>query len=146
MKPLRKSVFQCSDKNQPKGAIIQFYCLFDESHVSNVCFLILVRNNTGPAISGGPGGMSTPPPTPTPHPPTPIFLRNKKKKGKQRKKRKNLKVETIKSLSPKSKCFFFSHSRVSRIQKLSLLDNHGGRQYFSVFHGLSNLKSISPAL
>ena len=32
IKPLRKSVFQCQDKNQIKPN-----CLFDESHFSNTC-------------------------------------------------------------------------------------------------------------
>ena len=44
IKPLRKSVFQCYDKNQPKFCrktcwkeqTIHFYCLFDESHFSNI--------------------------------------------------------------------------------------------------------------
>ena len=31
-------------------------------------------------------------------------------------------------------------------KKFFLLVNHGGRQYFSVFHGPSTLKTISPAL
>ena len=40
-------------------------------------------------------------------------------KREQRKKRKSFKGETIKKLSS-SKCFHFSHSRVSRIPKVSL--------------------------
>ena len=68
------------------------------------------------------------------------------KRGKQRKKRTIFKAETIERLSPSSKYCCFSHSRVSRIQKFFLSANHGGRQYFSVFHGPSTLKSISPAL
>ena len=67
--------------------------------------------------------------------PSSTFLRSKKKKWKQMKKRKGLKAETIKRLSPRSKYYCFSRSRVSRIQK-----------YFSVFRGPSTLKSISPAL
>ena len=77
--------------------------------------------------------------------PSPTFLRSRKEKGIKGKK-ESFKVETIKKLSPKSKCYCFSHSRVSRIQRLSLSCNHGGRQYFSVFHDPSTLKSISPAL
>ena len=73
------------------------------------------------------------------------FLRSKKKKGKQRKKRKSFKAETIKKLSPRSKLYCFSHSRVSRIQKFFLSVNHGGRHYISVFHGPSILKFTSPA-
>ena len=80
----------------------------------------------------------------------PTFLHSKKKKGKQRKKIiKNLKSETIKKLkklSPRSKCYFFSHSRGSSIQNFFLLANHDDRQYCLVFHGPSTLKSISPAL
>ena len=41
------------------------------------------------------------------------FLHSKNKKWKQRKK-KSLKAETIKRLSQRSKCYFFSHSRASR--------------------------------
>ena len=75
----------------------------------------------------------------------PTFLCSKKKK-KQWKKRQRFKVETIKRLSPRSKCYCSSQSRASRIQKLFLSANHGDRQYFSMFHGLSLLKSISSAL
>ena len=45
MKPLRKSVFQCYEKNQPKfyrktcWKKFIFYCLFDESYFSNICTL-----------------------------------------------------------------------------------------------------------
>ena len=81
---------------------------------------------TGPATLGGGQG------------------RNKKKKRKQRKKRKS--VETIKMLSSRLKCYCFSHSTESRIQNFFLSANHGDRPYFSVFHGPSTLKSISPAL
>ena len=76
----------------------------------------------------------------------PLLLRSKKKKGKPRKKRTIFKAETIERLSPRSKYYCFSHSRVSRIQNIFLSVNHCGRQYFSVFHGLSTLKSILPAL
>ena len=77
---------------------------------------------------------------------TPTFLRSKKKKGKQWEKRKTFKAETIKRLSPRSKCYCFSHSRASRIQKFFWSAKHGGRQYLSVFHGPSALKSILPVL
>ena len=59
----------------------------------------------------------------------PTFLRSKKKKEKPRQKRTIFKAETIERLSPRSKCYCFSHSRVSRIQKLFFSANHGGRQY-----------------
>ena len=75
------------------------------------------------------------------------FLRNKKKTGKQKKRRKIFEAETIKRLSPRSKCYCFSHSRASRTQKFFLLANHGSRQCFSVFYGPSTyLKSISPVM
>ena len=51
----------------------------------------------------------------------PAFLRSKKKKEKQREKRKTFKEETIKRLSPRSKCYCFRHSRASRIQKIFLV-------------------------
>ena len=76
----------------------------------------------------------------------PTFLRSKKKRGKQRKVRKTFKAETIKRLSLRSKLHCLSHSRASRIQNFFLSANHGGRQYFSVFHGPCTLKCISPAL
>ena len=76
----------------------------------------------------------------------PTFLGSKKKKGKQRKARKTFKVETIKRLSLRSKCYCFSYSRASRTQRFFLSAKHSGRQYFSVFHGPSTLKSISPTL
>ena len=73
----------------------------------------------------------------------PLFLCSKNKKAKQRKKRKSFKAEIIKRLSPRLKCYCFSHSRVSRIQKFFLSPNHVSRQYFSVFHGrASTLQSI----
>ena len=73
----------------------------------------------------------------------PTFWWSNKKNGKQRKKRKSFKAATTKRLSPRSKCYSFSHPRASRIQKIFLSANHGDRQYFSVFHGPSTFKSIS---
>ena len=49
------------------------------------------------------------------------FLLSKKKKGKQRKKWNSFKAETIKRLSPRSKCYCFSHSTASKIQKIFLV-------------------------
>lgn len=72
----------------------------------------------------------------------PLFLRSKKKKGE---KRKTFNVKTIKSLSPKSKCYWLSHYRASRIQRLFLSASHGGQEYFLVLHSPSTIKSISPA-
>ena len=74
------------------------------------------------------------------------FPQEQQKEKRGTKKRKSFKAETIKRLSPRSKCYCFSHSRASRIQKFFLTANHGGRYYFSVFHGPSTLRSISPAL
>ena len=91
------------------------------------------NSNTGSAKLGGEHDPLT-------------FLRSKKKKEKERKKRKTFKAETIKRLSPRSKCYCFSHSRASRIQTFFWSANHGGRQYLSVFHGPFTWKSISPAL
>ena len=45
----------------------------------------------------------------------PHFCIAKRKKG--HKKRKSFKAETIERLSPSSKCYCLSHSRVARIQK-----------------------------
>ena len=53
-----------------------------------------------------------------------LFCVARKKKWKQRKKRKSFKAETIKRLSPRSKCYCFSYSRASRIQQLFLSANH----------------------
>ena len=100
-----------------------------------------LKIEAGPATPGGPE-EPCPPPTP---PYLPSFLRSKKKKGRQRQKGKDFKTETIKRLSPRSKYYCFSHSRASRIRKFLLSANHGGRQYFPVFHGPPTLKFISPA-
>ena len=52
-------------------------------------------------------------------PPAPTFLQSKKKKGEKKgKQRKGFKAETIKRLSPRSKCYCLSNARVSRIQKM----------------------------
>ena len=85
---------------------------------------IVAFYHTGLATTGGPGRPGWPWP--------PTFLRSKKEKEVKEKKSKSFKAETIKRLSPGSKCRCFSHSRASRIQKLFLSANHGGEQYFSV--------------
>ena len=72
----------------------------------------------------------------------PLFCVAKRNKEKK----ESFKAEAIRRLPPKSKCYCFSHSRASRIQKFFWSANHGGRQYLSVFHGPSTFKSISPAL
>ena len=79
-------------------------------------------------------------------PPHPLFCIAKRKNGNKGESRKDFKAETIKRLSPRLKCYCFSHSRAPRIQKLFLSANHGNQQYFPVFLGPSTLKSISLGL
>ena len=67
-------------------------------------------------------------------------------KRKAKDERKSFNTETITRLSPSSKCYCFSHSRASRIQKFFLPANSGGQQYFLVFYGPFTLKCISQAL
>ena len=98
----------------------------------------MIPSSTRPETPGRPGGPWGPWP--------PLFCIAKRRKGNKEKKIKNLKSETIKKLSPRSKCYIFSHSRGSRIQNFFLLANHDDRQYCLVFHGPSTLKFISPAL
>ena len=62
---------------------------------------------------------------------TPHFFNQQKEK---RKKRKSFKGRTIKSLSPRSKCYIFRYSRVCRIQKIVFLVKHGLWQFFSVLY------------
>ena len=50
-------------------------------------------------------------------PPPPLFCIGKRKNGNKGKSRKDLKAETIKRRSPRLKCYYFSDSRVPRIQK-----------------------------
>ena len=71
---------------------------------------------------------------------SPHFFVQEKEKRQTKEKRKTSKAKTIKRLSPSSKCYCFSHSRVSRIQKCFLSANHGGWQYVSVFHDPSTLE------
>ena len=91
------------------------------------------------------------PPTSTPlhtHTHTHTFLYSKKKKGKQGKKERFSKQKLLKSCHQGQNVTVLAilESRVSRIQKIFLSATHGSQQYFSVFHGPSTLKSISPAL
>ena len=65
-------------------------------------------------------------PHPPPHPPP---KKKKQKKQKESPQRPNITVLAI----------------LER-QKYSLSIDHDGRQYFSVFHGPSTLKSISPLM
>ena len=100
-----------------------------------------IHHSSGPATPRGGGGRGIIDP-----PPSPTFLRSKKKKGEVKQKITIFKAETIERLSPRSKCYCSTHSRMPRIQKIFLSANHGGRQYFSVFHGPCTSKAISPAL
>ena len=64
---------------------------------------------------------------------TQTFLGSKKKKREIKKKNeRSFKAETIKRLSPRSKCYCFSHSRASRIQ-FFLSSNYGGQHCSSMF-------------
>ena len=87
-----------------------------------------VLYQTGPTTPGWPSGAWLP-----------TFLCSKSKEGKQREKRKSFKAETIKRLSPNSKCYCFSNVYCFIVGRLEF-------KYFSLFHGPSTLKSISPAL
>ena len=69
----------------------------------------------------------------------PTFLWSKNKKGKRRKSRKSFKAETIKRVSPRWKCYYFSNVYYFILERQ-------GFKYFSVFHDPSTLKSISRAL
>ena len=84
----------------------------------------------------------------SPPPPSlaPLFCVAKRKTGNKGKSRKGFRAETIKKLSPRLKCYCFSHSSAPRIQNFLLPANHGDRQYFLVFFASSTLKFISPAL
>ena len=66
-----------------------------------------------------------------------LCVAKRKKRDKVRKERVSKQKLLKKRLSTRSTCYFFSHTRASRIKKVFLLANHGGRQYFSVFHGSS---------
>ena len=69
----------------------------------------------------------------------PLFYVAKIKKGNKEKERKSFKVETIKRLSPRSKCYCFSNVYCFILERLEI-------KFFSVFHDPSTLKSISLAL
>ena len=132
---------------------MHYYCRKQHKNIKNsllsktllslcpsLCLLRLVlfknfKRQTGPAILGeGRGAMALP-----------LFCIAKIKNGNKGKSRKDFKAETIKRLSPRVKCYCFSHSRAPRIQKCFLPPNHGSRQYFPVFLGPSTLRFISPA-
>ena len=71
-----------------------------------------------------------------------LFCVAKRKNGNKGKSRKDFKAEAIKRLSPRLKCYCFSHSRAPRIRTFFLSPNHGGRQYFPVFLGPFTFKSF----
>ena len=64
------------------------------------------------------GGPCLPPPPPLP----PTLFGIAKRKGKQR-RIERFKAETIKKLSPRPKCYYFSHSRTPRIQTFFLVSH-----------------------
>ena len=84
----------------------------------------------GPATPGRPGGHGLPP----------LFFVVKRKSGEKGKKERVSKQKLLKG------CHQGQNVDVSAIQKFFLSANHGGRHYFSVFHGPSTLKSILQAL
>ena len=65
------------------------------------------------------------------------FCLAKIKKGSKGKKAKSFKAETIKRLSPRSKCYCFSNVYCFILERLEF-------KSFSVFHDPSTLNSISP--
>ena len=66
-----------------------------------------------------------------------LCVAKRKKRNKVRKERVSKQKLLKKRLSTRSACYFLSHTRAFKIKKVFLLANHGGRQYFSVFHGSS---------
>ena len=118
-------------KSSASGYLLLSFCLFFDQFQHGVAYKSVAYR--GQQHRGGGGAMGCG---------SPLFCVAKRKKG-NKEERKSIKAETIKRLSPKSKCHCFSHCRVSRIQNFFLSANHGDRQYFSVFHGPSTLKSIS---
>ena len=117
-----------------------------------------LQNRTGDIGGSGPRGLFPSPPLPPhSHPPSPPhththtythFFGSKKKweANEQTKKRKSFNAETTKRLSPRSKCYSFSHSKASRIQFYSghpTMEADNTRQCSMAF---SILKLISPAL
>ena len=83
-------------------------------------------------IKGGGGGGSSPL----------TFFCSKKKIGEK----KSFKTKTIKRLLPKSKCYCLTILERREFKIFFLSTNHGGRYCFSVFHGPSTLKPISPTM
>ena len=96
--------------------------IFESSPLEVIVYLLLLQQLQGRRVQGQPGG------------------RQRKKKKKRFQSRNYQKAVT------KVKILLFQPSRAFRIRKFFLSANHGGRQYFSVFHGPPTLKSISPAL
>ena len=78
-------------------------------HLSFICW-----NRAGNTGRGQEDHVSPPPALPPP------LFGIAKRKGKQR-KIESFKAETIKKLSPRPKCYYFSHSRAPRIQTFFLV-------------------------
>ena len=108
VKKIRKFLIFDSPEVIPNAQLVT--CFFWEGvGAEHVCFMM--HNLTGPTTTGGPGGHAHP---------HPFFFFCSKKNREKRKKRKSFKAKTIKRLSPRSKCYCFSYSRASRIQKFFL--------------------------
>ena len=90
------------ESKMQKSSIIIIISLFFQLLVYKNCKGYFFNKLSG----WGRGGRAMPSPL------LPPFLRSKNKKGNQGKK-----AEIIERLSPRSKCYCFSHSRVFRIQK-----------------------------
>ena len=69
----------------------------------------------------------------------PLFCVAKRKKGNKEKKERASKQKLL-------KCCRQGQNVTVLATPERLESNYGGRQYFSVFHGPTTLKSISPAL
>ena len=76
---------------------------------------------------------------------TPLFCVAKRKKGDKGKKERASKQKLLKGCHQGENIIILAILEHLEFEKF-LSANHGGRQYFSVFHGLPTLKSISPAL
>ena len=94
---------------------------------------------SGSATKGGAGGGG--------HRPPPPFFCVAKKKENQEKKERFSKQKLLKGCHQDQNFAVLAIlDCLDCLEKCFLLANHGGRQYFSVFHGPCTLKSISPAL
>ena len=70
----------------------------------------------------------------------------KRKKGDKEKKERVSKQKLLKGCHQGQNIIVLTILERLEFEKFFLSANHGGRQYFPVFHGTPTLKSISPAL